>query len=262
MPDLVTPGAAPYPGPLPGSVSLDGVPVHNVTLEETVELIARWVAAGESGTVYTPNVDDIVKAHRMPDFRAALLGMRLRVPDGKWIVYGSRIAGVPLRGSVTGRLLPEALAARLGPECGMAFIGGQAGVAEAAGLRLAERGARIVAALAPAMGFTVGSAEDELLTRELREKGARVVFVCLGAPKQALWMDRHGPELQAVLIGVGAAVDVLAGRSSPAPAWMTRLGFEWAFRLVHEPRRLARRYLVDDPRFLWWMVKQRVRTHG
>jgi N-acetylglucosaminyldiphosphoundecaprenol N-acetyl-beta-D-mannosaminyltransferase len=72
-------------------------------------------------------------------------------------------------------------------------------------------------------------------------------------------MARHASELPAVLVGVGAAVDVIAGRSPSAPAWMTRRGIEWAFRLVHEPRRLARRYLWDDPRFFWWMVRQRAR---
>jgi exopolysaccharide biosynthesis WecB/TagA/CpsF family protein len=70
-------------------------------------------------------------------------------------------------------------------------------------------------------------------------------------------MARHASELPAVLIGVGAAADVLAGRSRPAPAWMTRVGVEWAFRLYHEPRRLGRRYVWDDPRFFWWMLQQR-----
>jgi exopolysaccharide biosynthesis WecB/TagA/CpsF family protein len=75
-------------------------------------------------------------------------------------------------------------------------------------------------------------------------------------------MARHAGELPAVLIGVGAAVDILAGRSPAAPAWMTRRGVEWTFRLIHEPRRLARRYLWDDPRFFWWMLQQRVSRRG
>ncbi len=239
------------------SVDIVGVPIHNVTFDETVKLIAGWVADGSHGTVCTPNADHVVKAHRQPDFRAALLSMRLRVPDGMGIIYGSRIAGTPLKGTVTGRLLPEALVAELGPSVRFAIFGGRPGVAEAAGRALERQGARMVAALAPGMGFAVGSDEDSELTRRLRESGAEVIFVCLGAPGQELWMARHASELPAVLIGVGAAVDVLAGRSRPAPAWMTRLGVEWAFRLYHEPRRLGRRYVWDDPRFFWWMLRER-----
>ena len=257
VPAGATPAAV-SEAPLP-SVDIAGVPVHNVTFDEAVKLIAGWVADGSGGTVYTANVDDVVKTRRLADFRAAVLSMRLRVPDGMGIVYGSRIAGTPLRGTVTGRLLPEALAAALGREARFAFFGGKPGVAEKAARVLESRGARIAAALAPGMGFVVGSDEDVELTRQLRESRASVIFVCLAAPRQALWMARHAAELPAVLIGVGAAVDILAGRSPSAPAWMTRLGVEWAFRLVHEPRRLARRYLWDDPRFFWWMLRQRTR---
>lgn len=242
------------------SVDIAGIPVHNVTFDETVRLIAGWVADGSGGTVATPNVDHVVKAHRQADFRAALMGMRLRVPDGMGIIYGSRIAGSPLKGTVTGRLLPEALVEALGPAVGLAIFGGKPGAAEGAARALESKGARIAAALAPGMGFVVGSDEDVELTRRLRESGAGVIFVCLGAPKQELWMARHASELSAVLIGVGAAADVLAGKSPPAPAWMTRLGVEWAFRLSHEPRRLTPRYIWDDPRFFWWMLRQRANS--
>ena len=239
------------------SVEIAGIPIHNVTFDEAVILITRWVADGTGGTVYTPNVDDVVKAHRRADFRNAVMGMRLRVPDGMGIIYGSRIAGSPLRGTVTGRLLPEALAAALGPSVGIAIFGGKPGAAAAAAKVLESKGARIAAALAPEMGFAIGSDEDVRLTRRLRESGAGIIFVCLGAPRQALWMAYHAAELPAVLVGVGAAVDVLAGKSPSAPAWMTRFGVEWAFRLYHEPRRLTPRYIWDDPRFFWWMLQQR-----
>jgi N-acetylglucosaminyldiphosphoundecaprenol N-acetyl-beta-D-mannosaminyltransferase len=244
------------------TIDIAGVPVHDITFAETVKLISGWVVLGSGGTVSTPNVDHVIKAHRQADFRAALLKMRLRVPDGMGIVYGSRIAGSPLRGTVTGRLLPEALVAAVGPSTTFAFLGGRPGVAEEAGRALERKGARIAAAMAPGMGFVVGSEEDAELTRRLQESGAGVVFVCLGAPLQELWMARHAADLGAVLVGVGAAVDVLAGRSRSAPAWMTRHGLEWAYRLFHEPRRLARRYLRDDPRFFLWMLRQRFSRRG
>lgn len=240
-------------------VEIAGIPVHNVTFTQTVDMIVRWAREGSGGYVYTPNVDDVVKARRSPSFRAALLAARLRVPDGMGIVYGSRILGKPLRGTVTGRLLPVAVARSLaGQAPGVAFFGGRPDVVEAAARAIADEGGVVSAALSPSMGFVVGSEEDLALTRRLRDSGAGVVFVSLGAPRQALWMMRHAEDLpSAVLVGVGAAVDVLAGRVPVAPSWMTRVGLEWAFRLKNEPRRLARRYLVDDPRFFLWVLRQR-----
>ena len=113
------------------------------------------------------------------------------------------------------------------------------------------------------MGLRIGSSADLLAVARLSAAAPRVVFVGLGAPKQELWMARHTADLpQAVLIGVGQAIDVLGGAQAVAPAWMTRLGVEWTFRLVQEPRRLAARYLWDDPRFFWWMLGTRLSGGG
>ena len=240
-------------------VEIAGIPIDDVGFEAAVRMIAGWARDGSGGYVYTPNVDDIVKAHRLPDFREALLGARLRVPDGMGIVYGSRLAGTPLSGTVTGRLLPAAIVRELGgDQPPIAFFGGKPGVTAAAADALRAEGALVSAAISPPMGFRIGSAEDDAMTGQLRESGAKVVFVSLGAPRQALWMENHADDLPGVvLVGVGAAVDVLAGAVPVAPSWMTRVGLEWLFRLRNEPRRLARRYLVDDPRFFWWMVRNR-----
>jgi exopolysaccharide biosynthesis WecB/TagA/CpsF family protein len=233
--------------------------LHDVSFAEAVGLIATWAQEGSGGYVYTPNVDDVVKARGMLDFRAAVQGARLRVPDGMGIVYGSRILGTPLRGTVTGRLLPAAVAAALGGRPpGIAFFGGRPDAVEGAARAITNRGGLVSAAISPPMDLQVGSSEDERFVSLLRESGAGVVFVSLGAPRQALWMARHASDLPAsVLVGVGGAVDVLAGRIPAAPSWMTRVGLEWLFRLAHEPRRLARRYLVDDPRFYLWILAQR-----
>jgi exopolysaccharide biosynthesis WecB/TagA/CpsF family protein len=240
-------------------IDIAGIPLHNVTFEQTVQKIVEWARDETGGYVYTPNVDDIVKARRIPEFRAAVLGARLRVPDGMGVVYGSRILGKPLRGTVTGRLLPAAIARSLaGRPPGVAFFGGRPEVVKAAAQAITDEGGLVTAAISPPMGFHVGSDEDVALTEQLRASGAGVVFVSLGAPRQALWMARHARDLpNAVLVGVGAAVDVLAGGVPAAPAWMTRVGLEWAFRLKNEPRRLARRYLFEDPRFFLWVIKQR-----
>ncbi len=242
------------------SVTLAGTEISRLGFHGTVEWIVDRATTGMGGYVCTPNVDHLVRAMRDPDFRRAVRGADLRVPDGKWIVNGSRIAGRTLGSTVTGRLLPEAVGLALA-EGGhsIALFGSPPGVAEVAAEALRKRGVTVADAFGPSMGFLVGSDEDRDATARLLVSPARVIFVALGAPKQELWMERHAAELHdRVLVGVGAAIDVLAQRVREPPRWVTSAGLEWVFRLVQEPRRLSRRYLWDDPRFLWWMFQTRL----
>jgi len=239
-------------------VCLRGIRIDDIGFRRTVELLVEWANDRSGGYVCTPNVDHIVRAQRDPSFRAAVSSARLRVPDGMGIVYGSRLAGYPIKETVTGRLLPEAVGRRLGTAA-MALFGGVPGVAARAGDELRSRGVDVADAFGPSIGFEVDGWEDKSHVDRLRRSRAAIIFVGLGAPKQELWMYRHHAELPGkVLVGVGAALDVLAGRSPEAPRWMTRIGVEWAFRLAHEPRRLARRYLLDDPHFFWWIAGDRL----
>lgn len=248
-------------GPDSGSdqnVVLAGIPIDDIGMRGTAERIVAWSQDGSFGIVCTPNVDYLVRARRDPEFRAAILKARVRVPDGMGIIYGARLAGTRLRHTVTGRLLPKAVVeAADGEQVPIALFGAAPGVAERAAIALRAAGGNVVEAFGPKMGFVVGSAEDEEATARLAISGARVIFVGLGAPKQEAWMAVHEHELKSVLVGIGAGLDIIGGRVAEAPRWMTRLGLEWAFRLVHEPQRLARRYLVDDPPFFWWMIRAR-----
>jgi N-acetylglucosaminyldiphosphoundecaprenol N-acetyl-beta-D-mannosaminyltransferase len=236
-----------------------GVTIHDVSFAETVALVIKWAREGSGGYISTPNVDHLVRAKRDPAFRALVMGARLRVPDGMGLIYGSRLAGRPFRGSVTGRLLPEAIARTAADDpIPMALLGGRDEAPRTAAARLEALGGQVVAAVSPRMGFAVGSDEDAAAVADLRAAGPRIVFVGLGAPKQEAWMARHAHDLpHAVLLGIGQAIDVLGGHVPPAPAWMTRVGLEWAFRMLRDPRRIGRRVLIDDPPFFWWMLKER-----
>ena len=248
------------------TVRIGDLTIHDVDFQATVAEIVDAAANRTGGFVCTPNVDFVVKARRNEPFRQAVEAARLRVPDGMWIIYASRIAGRPLRSTVTGRLLLPAVAAeatRRGLR--LALFGAGPGVAVQAGdrLRQAHPGLEVVAAVTPPTPFVIGSKDDEQAVAELTARDPDVVFVGLGPPKQEIWMARHADAMGgAVLVGVGAALDVTAGRFREAPRWMTRWGFEWLWRLVHEPRRLARRYLVDDPWILWWAVRTRFTRSG
>lgn len=250
----------------PRVVRIMDLEIHDVDFDETVARATSALETRRSFVVATPNVDYVIRAHRDPAFRDAINAADLRVPDGMWIVRASRIAGVPLRATVTGRLLIPALAAFAAErDIPVALVGGPPGVAERAAIRLTARypGLRIVLATAPPMGFVVDSADDARLVEEVVTSGARFVLVALGAPRQERWMARHREELDGrVLVGIGAGLDIVAGRFREAPGWMTRTGMEWAFRLAQEPRRLARRYLVDDPAIFVWALRQRIRSRS
>lgn len=239
-----------------------GVAVHDVLPGEAVELIINWAREGSGGYVCTPNVDHMVRARRDATFRALVMGARLRVPDGMGLIYSSRLAGRPIRQAVHGRLLPEEIVRRTVPDTPpIALIGGRDDAPQKAAEHLRAMGATVVAAVSPPMGFEIGGPADQTATRALVEAQPRILIVGLGAPRQEKWMARHQAELpQTVMLGIGQTIDILGGRVPAAPAWMTRVGLEWAFRMLRDPRRIGRRVLIDDPPFFWWMLRSRFRA--
>jgi N-acetylglucosaminyldiphosphoundecaprenol N-acetyl-beta-D-mannosaminyltransferase len=242
-------------------IQVDTLAIDNVTFAEVVERLAKWARDGSGGYVTTPNVDHVVRAHNDEAFRRLTAAALLRVPDGMGIVYGSRLAGTPFRGSVTGRLLPEAVARATAKEpVAMALLGGRDDAAEKAGAALTRVGARVVATISPAMGFAIGGTEDVGVVADLQSAAPRILFVGLGSPKQERWMASHTADLpQTVMVGVGQAIDILGGKAPEAPRWMTRTGMEWAFRIVRDPVRIGRRVFIGTPRFMGWMLRARLR---
>lgn len=238
-------------------MALASVTLDDIGFSGAVQAIVGWARDGTGGYVVTTNVDYLVRAGRDPAFRQILEGARLRLPDGMGVVYGARLAGARVRGSITGRLLPAALARHPArPRLGL--MGGLPGAAQLAADHLRGLGGDVRAATSPPMGFEIGGDADQAAARLLADADPQVLFVGLGSPKQDRWMAQHAADLpRTVMVGIGQAIDVLGGMQPAAPAWMTRVGLEWAYRLAHDPRRLARRYLWDDPRFFWWMLQAR-----
>jgi N-acetylglucosaminyldiphosphoundecaprenol N-acetyl-beta-D-mannosaminyltransferase len=98
--------------------------------------------------------------------------------------------------------------------------------------------------------------EETTYLNEINASGARILFVGIGCPKQEIWMAKHKDKLSCVMTGVGAAFDFFSGRKKQAPRWMQKMGLEWVFRLASEPRRLWKRYLKHNPRFVWYFLRQ------
>ncbi|TQS12909.1 WecB/TagA/CpsF family glycosyltransferase [Microbispora hainanensis] len=233
-----------------GRVRVGGVLLDPLT---EAQVVARVMAAAERGTgghVVTPNVDICRAAARDPSLRALIDAAELAVADGMPLVWASRLLGRPLPERVTGAdLIWSLTGAAAARELPVYLIGGPPGVAAAARDALCERHPGLVVAgvHAPPYGFET----DPAALAEVRERlvAARpsLVFVGLGFPRQ----DRLIAELRTGLpgawfVGCGAAIAFAAGSVRRAPGWMGDHGLEWLFRLISEPQRLARRYLVDD----------------
>ncbi|HEY6078607.1 MAG TPA: WecB/TagA/CpsF family glycosyltransferase [Polyangiaceae bacterium] len=237
-----------------GELELDALGV-----DAAIEAVAQLVRQGRGGTVFTPNVDHVVQAEHDLAFREAYGRTELSFVDGTPVLWAARLLGTPLPAKLSGSDLFEPLLARAEREgWRIVLLGGGPGVAERAALNLRLRlpALQIVDTLAPRLGLQADDSERECVDR-LARASAQLIFVCLGAPKQELFSDRNRSRLApAVLVGFGAAVDFAAGTVPRAPAWMSRAGLEWAFRLGREPRRLAARYLLRDPEFVKIVAKQ------
>jgi N-acetylglucosaminyldiphosphoundecaprenol N-acetyl-beta-D-mannosaminyltransferase len=241
------------PSPLPYE-TLFGLSFCKLTLEATVEEMGRRAESRQGSVVVTCNVDHVVLRARNAAFARAYSDADIVTADGAPLVAFSRLVRRALPGRVTGAdivaSLPALAAAR---GLRVALVGGAPGVAEAAAQRLVDEapGMPVPLAVAPSMGLQLGSQEDQAIIEQLQEYDPHVVVVCFGAPKQELWMHRHHGDLPgSVLVGGGAALDFVVGLQRRAPTWVQKAGCEWTWRLAHDFRRLARRYLVQDAGFV------------
>jgi N-acetylglucosaminyldiphosphoundecaprenol N-acetyl-beta-D-mannosaminyltransferase len=242
-----------------GRLTIGGVPVDAVTLPQALARIEGLVAAGRGGAVFTPNVDHVVIAQRNPAFLEAYRTVELSLADGMPILWSSRLLGAPVPEKVSGSDLILPLAARAAERGWRVFlIGGGPGVAEEAAARFRETlpGIAIVGTASPRIdreGVEAGEAALEQLVAARPD----LVLVAFGAPKQELWAHRSRARLgRAVTVGIGASLDFVAGRVQRAPRWISSSGLEWAYRLAREPKRLWRRYLIDDPRFAVVLLRE------
>jgi N-acetylglucosaminyldiphosphoundecaprenol N-acetyl-beta-D-mannosaminyltransferase len=237
------------------------VPMDPVTREQAIHRIVELASEGRGGTVFTPNADHIVVAHENAEFRAAYASVSLSLVDGTPVFWLSRLLGLGLPEKVSGSDLFEPLVERLANESmGIFLLGGGPGVAEIAARNLKTRYPKleVVGLGAPKMTADGHLTDEAEWIERIKMARPKVVFVACGAPKSELFSARLREALApAVLVCVGAAIDFAAGTLKRAPAFISKIGFEWAYRLLKEPRRLAYRYLVRDPKFLWLVLSSK-----
>ncbi|QTE28908.1 WecB/TagA/CpsF family glycosyltransferase [Pengzhenrongella sicca] len=236
-----------------GVVTLAG---RELFLGDQAELLARiesLLPARGVLAVITPNVDQTLNYIRIPDLRRAYDEAEIRITDGFPLVKLGQLLGASRLQRHTGAdLLPLVSERSLRNGWRIAVTGGEEHVAQAA----ADKLRKLYDADVVAVPFPYISSVEDDASRKVVDELVRIqpdlVFVCLGSPKQDVWVSHWRSELPpALYIGAGAAVDFVAGTKKRAPKVVQRLGGEWFYRMVQEPRRLAWRYLIRGPRFLY-----------
>jgi N-acetylglucosaminyldiphosphoundecaprenol N-acetyl-beta-D-mannosaminyltransferase len=238
--------------------SVLGAFIDTLSWDETIETIVSWGAAHESRYICTCNVHSVVTSTTDPELKTAINGADMSTPDGSPIAWVCRHFGHPLQERINGpdlmwRYLREA--ERLGQS--VYFYGStETCLANLRKSLASSFPALIIAGTMSPPYRSLSDTEDEQHTHAINDSGLNVLFVGLGCPKQEKWMAAHRGRVHAVMIGVGAAFDFHSGSTHRAPLWMQRHSLEWLHRLCSEPRRLFKRYLTTNTRFVIGITKQ------
>ncbi|MHB8878032.1 MAG: WecB/TagA/CpsF family glycosyltransferase [Myxococcaceae bacterium] len=243
--------------------------IDSLTFAQALEDIEHLVERGRGGAVFTPNVDHIVTVEADPAFEAAYGAASLSLVDGQPLLWASHLLGEALPEKISGSDLVLPLMERAGARGWRVYLlGGGPGVAEKAAGVLKERfGVKVVGTDAPMLRSDDAKAREAAVGKIVAAR-PQVLLVALGAPKQELFIHRSAAALGPVVsVAIGAGLDFVAGTLRRAPRWMSEHGLEWLYRLAQEPRRLWRRYLVNDPKMLLILLRslrrsraERVRT--
>jgi N-acetylglucosaminyldiphosphoundecaprenol N-acetyl-beta-D-mannosaminyltransferase len=240
-------------------VNILSIGVSAVNMDVAVSTIASWIQRSERRYVCITGVQGVMESHVDPNLRRIHNEAGLVTPDGMPLVVLGRLMGHRHMNRVYG---PDLMLEMFGRSAFSGYSHFLYGATEATLSRLRQNltarfpGARIAGAYAPPFR-PLNNTERVHIIEDINRSSADIVWVGLSTPKQEYWMAEMRPHLVApVLIGVGAAFDFHAGNARQAPRWMQRACLEWFFRLLMEPRRLWRRYLYNNPRFLYLITMQ------
>jgi N-acetylglucosaminyldiphosphoundecaprenol N-acetyl-beta-D-mannosaminyltransferase len=242
-------------------VNILGVRVSTLPLDAVVDFIVRSVLNGDRAVLAYANVHAINLAQELPWFRSFLNEAALTYCDGFGVKWGAWLLGA----RIPERFTPPDWFPTLASACATQgisfyFLGARPGIAEKCAARLRERqpDLKILGSYHGYFNKTPGSAENQEVISAINAAAPDILVVGFGMPMQERWLVENWSQIQSkIALPVGAMFDYLAGEVQRAPRWMTDRGFEWLGRLFFEPRRLAHRYLIGNPGFLWRVLKQR-----
>lgn len=235
--------------------------IDNLTMQETLQEIENIIKKNKNSYVVTPNVDHIVQLETNKELKDVYANASLILTDGKPLIWISKLYGTPIKEKISGSdLFPLLCKMAAEKKYTMFFLGAAEGVAQTAAKNLMDKypGLKVVGTYSPPFGFENDKKEMDKIKSMIHKMKPDILIVGLGCPKQELFMYHHCKELNVpISFGLGASLDFEAGNVKRAPKWMANNGFEWLYRITQDPKRMAKRYLINDMKIfsLFWKYK-------
>ncbi|NVK01405.1 MAG: WecB/TagA/CpsF family glycosyltransferase [Oceanospirillaceae bacterium] len=239
-------------------IEMLGTPMHVATMSETVEFIKRRVLAGQFTQHVVVNVAKIVNMRKNPMLRKGVAECDIINIDGMGVVWGARLLGHEVPERVAGvDLFLELIAMSADNDLPVFLLGAKS--------EIVNRTKENLEAIHPKLQVAgvhdgyFSEDEEEGVVRQIRESGARLMFVAITSPKKEIFINRWGSQLGVdFVMGVGGTFDVVSGMTKRAPVWMQNWGLEWLYRIIQEPRRMWKRYLVTNSKFAWLLLRAKL----
>lgn len=235
--------------------------VDNLTMNEAINQIDRLIQMRTPSYVVTPNVDHIAKLEKDEEFKDVYKNADLILTDGMPLIWISKLKGNPIKEKVSGSdLFPKICELASNKGYSVFLLGAAEGIADKAAENLKNKyeGLNIVGTYSPSYGFEKKSDEIDKIIRIINECKPDILAVGLGAPKQEKFLYKYKKRLNVpISLAIGASIDFEAGNIKRAPKWMSEHGLEWFYRFLKEPKRLFKRYFIDDIKILqlYWKYK-------
>lgn len=242
------------------AVTILGISIHNLSSAELLERLNR-----KGGVVVTPNVSHLMQLRHDPELREAYQKADYRICDSKIVQYASIFLGHPIQEKISGSDLFPAFYEhnKDNQKIKIFLLGAQPGIARQAQEKINQKVGRdiIVDTYSPPLGFEQDQRECQKILELIRSTGANVLALGLGTPKQEKWIVKYRQYLKTIdiVLAIGATIDFEAGHKPRSPKWMSDVGLEWFYRLICEPRRLWRRYLIECLPFVILVIKQKLK---
>lgn len=235
--------------------------IDNLTMSETLNEIDKLIQKKNCSYVVTPNVDHIVRLEKDAELQKVYKNASLILTDGKPLIWISKWYRTPIKEKISGSdLFPKVCELAANKNYTMYLLGAAEGVADTAARNLMKKypGLNIVGTYSPPFGFEKNEQEINKIKVQIKDVHPDILIVGLGCPKQEKFMYYHCKELGVpISFGLGASIDFEAGNIKRAPKWMSEHGLEWLYRITQDPKRLVKRYLVDDMKIVGLAGKYR-----
>ncbi|HAX76692.1 MAG TPA: glycosyltransferase [Cyanobacteria bacterium UBA11372] len=243
-------------------VNILNASIDNISKQELLEKLNQ-----QGGILITPNVDRLMKLQKDRVFYHIYQLCNYCVCDSQIIFFASKFLGYPLKEKISGSdfLSDFYYFNKTNQDPRIFLLGSDKGVAKKAQKKINQKVGReiVVGAYSPSFGFEKNEIECQKIVDMIEESGATVLAIGVGSPKQEKWIFKYKEKLKniKIFLAIGATIDFEAGAKPRAPKWVSQLGFEWLYRLLSEPRRLWKRYLVDDIPFFWLLMQQKLNLY-